>query len=93
MTALITSIICLIVLGAATGSFFVGKYISSIQQRNELLETNHVDMLKHIEEQDEVIRELQSENEMMRKEQSDARPTTPFQAWNPGDPLNSSSRL
>jgi cell division protein FtsB len=93
ITALITSIICLIVLSSSTGAFFIGRYISSIQQRNELLETTHDSALKHIEELERHLEELQQENDFIRKEaQSQDKRVSAHRGWNPADPLNSSER-
>lgn len=83
----------LIILIVAVGSFYWGRHISSIQQRNELLETTHSEALKHIDEMEKHLEELAQENEFIRKEAQwqGQRVSTP-RAWNPSDPLNSQAR-
>lgn len=83
----------LIILIVAVGSFYWGRHISSIQQRNELLETTHNEALKHIEEMEKHLEELAQENEFIRKEaQSQGQRVSTPRAWNPSDPLNSQAR-
>lgn len=91
-TSLITSIICLIVLGSSAGAYFIGRHISSIQQRNDLLETTYAKAEKHIEELEDLVQELAQENEHIKREQASTRPTTPMNSWDPSDPLNSQAR-
>jgi F0F1-type ATP synthase membrane subunit b/b' len=88
-----TLISAFIALSIAVGSFYWGRHISSIQQRNKLLETTHDSALKHIEELERHLEELQQENEFIRKEaQSQDKRVSAHRGWNPADPLNSSER-
>jgi F0F1-type ATP synthase membrane subunit b/b' len=83
----------LIALGIATGSFYWGRHISSIEQRNELLESTHSEALKHIDDIEKYLEELQQENEFMRKEaQTQGQRVNTPRTWNPADPLNSQAR-
>lgn len=84
----------LLALGIAVGSFYWGRHISSIQQRNELLETTHNEALKHIDEIEKHLEELSQENEFIRQEaQSQGQRVSTPRAWNPSDPLNSGTRM
>lgn len=84
-------LIILLALPIAVGSFYWGRHIASIEQRNGLLETTHSEALKHIEELEKHIEELSQENEYMRKEAQEPRASVQ-RNWNPADPLNSKER-
>lgn len=83
----------LVILIVAVGSFYWGRHISSIEQRNELIETTHAEALKHIDDLESHLEEIKQEYEIMHQEMKDRgeRIATP-RAWNPADPLNSSPR-
>lgn len=84
----------MIAFAIGVGSFYWGRHISSIQQRNELLETTHSEALKHIEEMEKHLEELAQENEFIRKEaQSQGQRVSTPRAWNPSNPLNSGERM
>lgn len=84
----------IIAFAIGVGSFYWGRHISSIQQRNELLETTHSEALKHIDEIEKHLEELSQENEFIRQEaQSQGQRVSTPRAWNPSDPLNSGTRM
>lgn len=91
MTIFTSILICFCI---AVGSFYWGRHISSIQQRNELLETTHGEALRHIDEIEKHLEELAQENEFIRQEaQSQGQRVSTPRAWDPSDPLNSGTRM
>lgn len=93
MIVLITLLCVLLSLILFAGAFYLAKHVVSLQHRVHVLEDSYKEATEHIAQQEEHIITLKQELDFIRRTEEVQHQRERPRTWNPGDPLNSNSRL